>query len=54
VEVTKISSFLLNNIVPFHIHVNVSKIKFVINTNNDELLKTISKHGRNTKEERKI
>jgi hypothetical protein len=25
VEVTKISSFLLNNIVPFHIHVNVSK-----------------------------
>jgi hypothetical protein len=43
VEVTKISSFLLNNIVPF-----------VINTNNDELLKTISKHGRNKKEKRMI
>jgi hypothetical protein len=30
------------------------KTKFVININNDELLKTISKHGRNKKKERKI
>jgi hypothetical protein len=30
------------------------KIKFVININNDELLKTISKHGKNKKEEKKI